>query len=439
MVKLAGRRGSRRHEPTPARTCAFRVLQRTFCEGAYADRAFRAEAERAGLDARDRAFAQRLAYGAIQNRRTLDYVIMALSARDVGSLDLPVLNALRLGIYQVALLDGVPDHAAVDQSVDLAKYHGDGGHRLVNAVMRRAAREAGDLIAQLTDNSPAEAAVRHSHPEWVVRMWWDALGAAETIALLERDNGPAENAVRANELLVTPEEVAAALADQGVESRVADDIPEGLVLDGQFDAHGSQLFKEGAIMPQSRASMLVARVLEPQPGDRVLDLCAAPGAKATHIAALLGNEGEVVAVEKHRGRANSLGENCERLGATCVTVREEDAAEVDGEFDRVLLDPPCSDLGTLQSRPDVRWKKDEEVVGRLSAEQARLLDGAAARVRPGGTLVYSTCTISPEENERQIERYLDRHQDFRSDKQTQLLPHRDGTDGFFIARLVRAG
>jgi 16S rRNA (cytosine967-C5)-methyltransferase len=439
MVKLAGRRGSRRHEPTPARTCAFRVLQRTFGEGAYADRAFRAEAERAGLDARDRAFAQRLAYGAIQNRRTLDYVIMALSARDVGSLDLPVLNALRLGIYQVALLDGVPDHAAVDQSVELAKYHGDGGHRLVNAVMRRAAREAGDLIAQLTDNSPAEAAVRHSHPEWVVRMWWDALGAAETIALLERDNGPAENAVRANELLVTPEEVAAALADQGVESRVADDIPEGLVLDGQFDAHGSQLFKEGAIMPQSRASMLVARVLEPQPGDRVLDLCAAPGAKATHIAALLGNEGEVVAVEKHRGRAKSLGENCERLGATCVTVREEDAAEVDGEFDRVLLDPPCSDLGTLQSRPDVRWKKDEEVVGRLSAEQARLLDGAAARVRPGGTLVYSTCTISPEENERQIERYLDRHQDFRSDKQTQLLPHRDGTDGFFIARLVRAG
>jgi 16S rRNA (cytosine967-C5)-methyltransferase len=439
MVKLTGRRGSRRHEPTPARTCAFRVLQRTFGEGAYADRAFRAEAERAGLDARDRAFAQRLAYGAIQNRRTLDYVIMALSARDVGSLDLPVLNALRLGIYQVALLDGVPDHAAVDQSVDLAKYHGDGGHRLVNAVMRRAAREAGDLIAQLTDNSPAEAAVRHSHPEWVVRMWWDALGAAETIALLERDNGPAENAVRANELLVTPEEVAAALADQGVESRVADDIPEGLVLDGQFDAHGSQLFKEGAIMPQSRASMLVARVLEPQPGDRVLDLCAAPGAKATHIAALLGNEGEVVAVEKHRGRAKSLGENCERLGATCVTVREEDAAEVDGEFDRVLLDPPCSDLGTLQSRPDVRWKKDEEVVGRLSAEQARLLDGAAARVRPGGTLVYSTCTISPEENERQIERYLDRHQDFRSDKQTQLLPHRDGTDGFFIARLVRAG
>jgi 16S rRNA (cytosine967-C5)-methyltransferase len=440
MVKLAqGRRGPRRHEPTPARVCAFRVLQRTFGEGAYADRAFRAEADSAGLDARDRAFAQRLTYGAIQNRRTLDYVIVSLSSRGIESIDLPLLNALRLGIYQVALLDSVPDHAAVDQTVDLAKHHGRGGHRLVNAVMRRATREAGELIAQLTDNTPADAAVRHSHPEWVVRMWWEAIGPAETVALLERDNGPAENAVRVNELLVTASEVADELAGQGVESRAAEDLPEGLVLTGQFDAHGSKLFEKGAIMPQSRASMLVARTLGPQPGDRVLDLCAAPGAKTTHIAALLGNEGEVVAVEKHGGRAKALGENCERMGVTCVTVREADAADADGEFDRVLLDPPCSDLGTLQSRPDVRWKKDEDTVTRVAAEQAGMLDAAAERVRPGGTLVYSTCTISPEENERQIERFLERRSDFRSDSQTQLLPHRHGTDGFFLARMVREG
>jgi 16S rRNA (cytosine967-C5)-methyltransferase len=269
-------------------------------------------------------------------------------------------------------------------------------------------------------------------------MWWDALGPEETIALLERDNSAAENAVRANELLVTPSEVAEALADQGVESRPADDVPEGLVLTGQFDAHGSELFKQGAIMPQSRASMLVARTLDPQAGDSVLDLCAAPGAKATHIAALMRNDGEVVAVEKHGGRAKSLGENCERLGATCVTVRESDAADVGGEFDRVLLDPPCSDLGTLQSRPDVRWKKDEEVVERVAVEQSRLLDAAAERVRPGGTLVYSTCTISPDENERQMERFLRRHPEFQSDEQMQLMPHRHGTDGFFIARLAKA-
>ncbi len=438
MVKLVhGRRGLRRQEPTLARVCAFRVLQRTFGEDAYADRVFRAEADRVGLDARDRAFAQRLAYGAIQNRATLDYVVSSLSARPIETIELPLLNALRLGVYQVALLDGVPDHAAVGQTVELAKDHGHGGHRLVNAVMRRATREASDLISQLSDYSPAEAAVRHSHPEWIVRTWWDALGPEETVALLERDNSPAESALRANELIVTAGEVAEELAAQGVESHPADDMPEGLVLNGQFDVHGSKLFREGAVMPQSRASMRVARMLDPQPGERVLDMCAAPGAKTTHLAALMRNEGEVVAVEKHGGRAKALAENCERLAATCVSVRESDALEVDGEFDRVLLDPPCSDLGTLQSRPDVRWKKDEKTVARLVPEQARLLDVAAERVRPGGTLVYSTCTISPEENELQADRFLARRADFQGEDRIQLLPHRHGTDGFFIARMKR--
>ena len=453
MVKLGhGRRGIGSSEPTAARQCAYRVLQRTFGEDAYADRAFRAEAERAGLDERDRAFAQRLAYGAIQNRATLDYVVTALSSRAPDAIDLPIQNALRLGIYQLTLMDGVPDHAAVGETVDLAKQHGRGGHRFVNAVMRRAAREASDLIAELTDDTPSEAAVRHSHPEWLVRMWWETLGQEETIALLERDNGPAENALRANELLVTREEVAQELAEVGVETRPAERIPEGLVLTGPFDVHGSKLFHAGAVMPQSRASMLVARTLDPQPGDRVLDLCAAPGAKTTHLAALMGNEGEVVAVERHGGRARSLADNCDRLGATCVTVRENDALDIEGEFDRVLLDPPCSDLGTLQARPDVRWKKDESAVARLAAEQALLLDSAADRVRGGGTLVYSTCTISPDENERQVASFLERRDDFRLDDITpslgeyadprlpgaaQVLPHRHGTDGFFIARLTR--
>jgi len=439
MVKFAhSRRGPGRQEPTAARVCAFRVLERTFGENAYADRVFRSEADRAGLDARDRAFSQRLAYGAIQNRATLDYVIAGLSSRTADTIDPPLLNALRLGVYQLTLLDSVPDHAAVAQTVELAKQHGRGGHRLVNAVMRRATREASDLIAQLTDNSPAEPAVRHSHPEWVVRMWWDAFGPQETVALLERDNSPAESAVRANELLVTPAEVATQLAEQGVEVQPADGIPEGLVLKGQYDVHGSKLFAEGAVMPQSRASMLVSRVVDPQRGERVLDMCAAPGGKATHLAALMRNDGTVLAVEKHHGRAKALAENCERLGATCVEVSESDAAEVVGEFDRVLLDAPCSDLGTLQSRPDVRWKKDESVVASIAAEQASLLDAAADRVRPEGTLVYSTCTISPEENERQIDRFLERHAGFREEERMQLLPHRDGTDGFFIARLTKA-
>jgi 16S rRNA (cytosine967-C5)-methyltransferase len=453
MVKLV--RAPEHEEATAARTCAHRVLERTFGEGAYADRAFRAEATRAGLDPRDRAFAQRLAYGAIQNRATLDYVITSLSSRPPEAIDLPLLNALRLGVYQLTSLDSVPDHAAVGQTVELAKRHGRGGHRFVNAVMRRAAREAGGLVAELTDDSPAEAAIRHSHPEWLVRMWWGALGAEETVALLERDNAPAENSIRVNELLVTRAEVEGRLGELGVEAHRADGIAEGLVLDTQFDVHGSDLFRSGAVMPQSRASMLVALALAPEPGQRVLDLCAAPGAKTTHLAALMEGRGEVVAVERHGGRAAALSDNCERAGAACVSVHERDAADAPGgEFDAVLLDPPCSDLGTLQSRPDVRWRKSQAAVAGLTVEQARLLDAAAAQVREHGTLVYSTCTISPEENERQVAAFLARHPEFRPDPLpealapyaapsseglAQVLPHRHGTDGFFIARLAKTG
>jgi 16S rRNA (cytosine967-C5)-methyltransferase len=412
-----------------SRTVAHAVLGRVFDEGAFADRAFRAEAERADLDPRDRAFAQQLAYGTVQRRATLDHLIEALSSRGVEQLDPRVRDALRLGLFQLLFLDGVADHAAVSESVELAK--GRGGDKLVNAVLRRAQREGRALLDALSDDTPEAAAVKHSHPEWLVRMWWDELGPDETRALLARDNEPPESAVRVNTLR-------AASVDLGVPSHPAPDLPEGLVLDAPLDVHATEAFERGEMMPQSRASMLVSRVLDPKPGERVLDLCAAPGAKTTHIAALMEGRGEVVAVEAHAGRAEALAANASRLGADSVRVLAQDAREKVGSFDRVLLDPPCSDLGTLQSRPDVRWRKDPALIERVAGQQAEFLDAAAAQVRPGGVLVYSTCTISARENEEQMRAFLDSQPDFRHDRTVQLLPHRDGTDGFFIARLERS-
>src|SRR3954452_21393583 len=325
-----------------ARRCAFRVVRRVFDDGAYADRAFRSEADRARLDARDRAFAQRLAYATVQRRATLDHLLAGLSSRPPDELDPPLRDALRLGLAQLLLLDSVPAHAAVSETVELAKAEaGAGPGELANAVMRRAAREAPKRLGLMGDATASQAAVLHSHPLWVARMWWDALGPEEARALMARDNEPAESVVRANTLRTTRDELASALP---VATRTVADLSEALVLEEPYDLHGSDAFARGLLMPQARASMLVARVLDPRPGERVLDLCAAPGAKATHAAALMGGRGEVVAVEVHERRAHALEENVRRLGADAVVrvVHGDGKEPLDGApFDRVLLDPPC--------------------------------------------------------------------------------------------------
>lgn len=438
MVRAASIDRSSNGSATPSRRLAYAVLRRV-SDGAYADRAFRAEADRAALPTADRAFAQQLAYGTVQRLRTLDYVIGAVSARPLDRLDPPLLDALRLGVQQLLFMDSVPDHAAVAETVELSKIDGGRGSRFANAVLRRAAREGRDLLEQLTDESAAEAGVLHSHPDWLARMWWDALGREEAVALMARDNEPPETAVRVNTIVATRSEVAALLERRKLAVHEAPNVPDGLVLDTPWDVQRSRLFSSGAITPQSRASMRVAHAVGAQPGERVLDLCAAPGTKTTHLAALMEGEGTLVAVEKDRGRHEELVENCSRMHASFVDARCADAAALEptASFDRVLLDAPCSNLGTLQNRPDARWRKTPEQIGELAALQERLLASAAAQVRSGGVLVYSTCTISPLENEERVDALIAARPDFDVEETERTFPHRDGTDGFFIARLRR--
>ncbi|MBV9684997.1 MAG: 16S rRNA (cytosine(967)-C(5))-methyltransferase RsmB [Solirubrobacterales bacterium] len=434
---------------SPARSCALRVVRRVFEEDAYADRAFAAEA--AGLQARDRALAMALSYGTVQRRATLDHVAAAALDRPLGQLDAAVLAVLRLGLYELLYLGGSARHATVNEGVELAKRVSPRAAGLVNAVLRRAAREGPGMLARLDDSTPEGAALRHSVPGWLAGQWWRELGGEMARELLRVVNEPAESALRVNSLAAAPTDVAATLP---VPSRPAAGLPEGLVLEGPFDVQASELWRAGAIQPQSRASMLVSRILAPRPGQRVLDLCAAPGGKTTHLAALMENRGEIVAVERHPGRAAALERTVTRMRTSCVRVEVGDAAagRADGPFDCVLVDPPCSGLGTLQSRPDLRWRARPEAIGELASLQTEILAAGAGALAPGGTLVYSVCTISRAEGRDVVQRFLTGHPEFddeqgrrdglemlgvRSGAGVQLLPHRDGTDGFFIARLRR--
>jgi 16S rRNA (cytosine967-C5)-methyltransferase len=396
---------------SPARQVAHRVLVRVFDEGAYADRAFAGEAAR--LDARDRAFAQRIAYGAIQRVRTLDHAVEEIGGRSVATLDVPVRAALRLGAYELAYLDGVPPRASVNEAVELARAAGAArATGLVNAVLRRVAEQIRPLLAALPEGTPDQAALKHSYPDWIAETWWREWGSDEALELMRAQNEPAETAVR--------------VVGTG-EARVVDRIePEWL--------------EQGLVWPQSRGSQLAGLAVGAQAGERVLDLCAAPGGKATQLAE---RAAEVVAVELHPGRARELEENARRLGAHNTTVVTADARELPAEltgFDRVLVDAPCSGLGVLASRPDLRWRAQP-----LPELQLELLRVAAERVRPGGTVTYSVCTIAVAENEQAVEAsgleveplgeqwpaYAHPHRP----EFLLTLPHRHHTSGFFIARL----
>jgi 16S rRNA (cytosine967-C5)-methyltransferase len=442
-----------------ARRVAFEVIRRTFEEGAFADRALPAVATRAGLDRRDRGQAQRLAYGAIERCGTADALIASLAQRPVAELEPAVLAALRLGLFELLFADATPDHAAVDQAVELAKRGGARrGAGLVNAVLRRAARERTALVASLDDDTAAAAAIAHSLPAWLAELWWRELGAEDARSLMRASNVPAENALRVNPLRA---ELDAKLAEftaiDGVRmaSGPAPLAPRGaLVVEGPLPDRILAGLARGELVAQSRASQAVVEVLEPRSGERILDLCAGPGIKTTAIAARVGEGGELVAVEAASTRASQIRELCDRLGARAVRVVEADAAgdDLGAGYDRVLVDPPCSDLGTLAARPDARWRKSPETIARLADLQRRILAAGVRALRPGGTLVYSTCTISAAENEAAVRDVLDAGDDLEADhlgaafgplasprdrRFLQTRPDRDRTAGFFIARLAK--
>ena len=408
-----------RAQISPARAAAFDVLRRVFEDEAYADRALRTAA--ASLDDRDRALARRLSFGAVQRVRTLDHAIETLGRRRVEKLDPPVRAALRLGAYQLGFVDGVPRYAAVNESVELVRAAGlERAVAFTNAVLRRVAEGIRPLLDALPESSAHEAALKHSYPDWVADVWWRDVGTDDAVALMKAQNEPVELVVR----LVRGE----------IDGREDQDVPGAWHVDRIDEA----ALAEGRIWPQSRASQLAGHAVGAREGECTLDLCAAPGGKATMLA------GDVVAVEVHEGRARELEEAVRRVGATNVRVVVADGRELPGDldgFDRALVDAPCSGLGALSSRPDLRWRAEP-----LPQLQLELLNAAATRLRSGGVVVYSVCTVNADETEAVVDasglevdptlaEEWPRFRHPRRPEFLQTLPHVHATAGFFIARM----
>ena len=416
------------------RLVAHKVLARVESDGAWADRVFLSEARRASLEGRDRAFAARLAFGTIERRRTLDHVVEVVGHRRPEDLDAPLRHAIRLGAYQLLYSDRIPVHAAVSTSVDLARrVAGARVSGIANALLRRVAADGPAVIAALTDETAIDCALASSLPDWIVELWWDAYGPETARALALQANEPPELTIATLDGLAAGarERTVAELAAAGVRFHEDPRAPAAIVLDDPFDVGGSSCFAHGDAIAISRSAQRVAALLAARAGERVLDACAAPGGKSALLASALGGGEGLIAVEKDPKRANALRETLRRVHARTVDVVAGDAVSLSGDlngFDAILLDAPCTGLGTLASRPDLRWRRSPDDVTALAAIQERLLEALLDRLAPQGRLVYAVCTLTPQETTGVVVG----HPPLET---LECWPHRGDGEGFWAARI----
>ena len=436
-----------------ARRTALEVLRRCRTNQAWADAALGPALRRDGLTGADAALCSRLVYGVLQNQALLDFYLAAWCSQKPEHLQPPLQDILRLGLYQILFLDKIPVSAAVNESVELAKSCGRGAAAgLVNAVLRRAGRER-EALPPIPDKDPVKyLSTRYSHPRWLVKRLMLLLGREEAEAFLAADNTPPPLTIQVNPLRTTAEDLTAALTALGVTVRPHAWVPGCLELTGAGDLTALEPFRNGDFLVQDAAAALVARIAGVQPGDRVLDVCAAPGGKSFSAAFAMDNQGSIRSCDLHENKLKRIREGAARLGISCIETASADGQvfrpEWEGAFDTVLVDAPCSGLGIIRKKPDARYKRAEDLFT-LPVVQDAILRNAARYVRPGGTLVYSTCTILPEENQQVTGAFLAETPDFSlspfdlpdpagtTEGEITLWPHRHGTDGFYICRMTR--
>lgn len=437
-----------------ARETALLALDACEKQGAWSNVHLKKAIRRDGLDRRDAALASRLCFGVLQNKLLLDVVIGKFSTVKPEKLEPRVRQALRLGLYQLLFLDKVPQHAAVNESVALARKYSRNPRSagLVNAVLRAFLRQKGALPAIAGKDEIETLSLRYSHPRWLVEAFVSALGPDEAAQLLRLNNAQPPTCAQVNPLKTTVGALGEALGEAGAEVQPHPWLPDCLLLSGTGDLEQLDSFRSGDFYVQDAASRLAVLASGVKPGDRVLDACAAPGGKSFAAAIQMENRGEVVACDIHPHKIGLIAAGGLRLGLTCIQAREQNAKTFvqgwEGTFDVVLADVPCSGLGIIRKKPDIRYK-DPGPMESLPAVQRAILENASRYVKPGGVLLYSTCTLLKRENEDVVTAFLEAHPEFVLAPFTlpgpvgacggmcTLWPQRHGTDGFFVAKMIR--
>ena len=437
------------------RDAALTILLAVDKSQAYSNLLLHQTIEKYKIDAKDRGLLTELTYGTLQHKLTLDYYLEPFIK---GKVDIWVRWLLRMSLYQMQYLTKIPAHAAVNEAVEIAKRRGHKGiASLVNGVLRSILREGVRSLDEI-ENEIERLAVATSHPQWLVERWVESYGFEKTREMLEENNIPPVQTARVNVTKATVEQVLTTLEREGVKAKRSEYVPECIyLLSGQAARTGA--FRNGLITIQDESSMLPATVLNPQPGMKVLDMCAAPGGKTTHMAEKMNNEGSILATDLHPKKLDLIEENTERLGLSIVQTAPIDgrkAAELlkAEDYDAILVDAPCSGLGVMRRKPDIKYTKREEDLQSLQTIQLNILKNAVQLLKVGGKLVYSTCTVDKEENEGTVKAFLANHPEMEAvalenlpeqlmtkqqDGMLQVFPQDIGSDGFFVAAFIKKG
>jgi len=427
--------------PQKPRQIAARVLGQRRTNGLFVEDLLEIALANAPLSSADRGLCQEIVYGVVRWQATLDWLILR---KTTGREQKPALqNLLRLGLYQIFWLDRIPDHAAVHETVELAKQGGFGPQAgFINAVLRGYLREADETKRLLADLKISQPALGWSQPEWLVARWQKRWGAEKTAQLLEWNNTPPKTFARVNTLKTDAGKLVEKWREENVEYdfKTCDWTGENLIfeLKAHPPLHSLASFREGWFYIQDPSTLLAVSELGAKPGEMVLDLCAAPGGKTTFIAQLMNNQGRIVAQDVSEDRLKLIRENCARLGVACVetVLPSTRNSQLSTSFDRILVDAPCSNSGVMRRRLDLRWRIQPDEIERLRVTQLDLLHQAVTRLKPGGVLVYSTCSLEPEENSEVVKEFLLEHAGFKLESERELLPFADNVDGAYVARLV---